>query len=458
MTNSMNIKNKTFNIVVIGCQMNKSDSERITGYMELYGFKETSREKASIVFIATCGVRQTPEDKIYGLIPEIKKQNKDVIIIITGCLSERKDVQRRLKERVDIWLPIIELPNLINKLSKKFKINNLKHEITNDYLNIKPKYSSKFSAFVPIGNGCNNFCTYCVVPYARGKEIYRNANEILDEIKNLIKLNYKEIILIAQNVNSYESESKSNKMINFAQLLKMVNDIPGNFWIRFSTSHPKDMSDELINTVVECKKVCKHIHLPVQAGDDEILKSMNRGYTVNHYLNLIKKIKNQESRIEKLNYKKNVFQIPISITTDTIVGFPNETEKQFKNTVKLYKKVGYDMSYISQFSPRFGTLAIKMDDNVSRDEKKRREEVLMDIVRKSSFKNNKEYLNKIVKVLIEGVNKKGKLFGKTESFKSIKINKKNYELRIMNYEKIIGRFVDVKIIKIEDLKLYGEII
>ncbi len=433
----MKFKNKTFHIVVIGCQMNKSDSERITGYMNLHNFKETSREKADIVFITTCGIRQTAEDRIYGLVPQIKKDNKNVFIIITGCLSGREDVIKRLEAGVDLWLPITDLPQLAEKLGIKKEDKKM-----NNYLSILPKHNSEFSAFVPIGNGCDNFCTYCVVPYARGREVYREAEEILDEVKNLANSGYKEITLIAQNVNSYTSESKKDiKKINFSQLLELVNDIDGDFWIRFSTSHPKDMSEELIEIVAKCNKVCKHIHLPVQAGDNEILKKMNRGYTVTHYLKLIDLIK------EKLPNA--------SITTDSIVGFPGETEEQFNNTVKLYYKVGYDMTFVSQFSPRFGTAAAKMEDNVSKEEKTRRENILLDIVQKSALKNNQHYLNKSVKVLIEGVSRKGLLFGKTDSFKVVKVN---HESPIKNYEDFIGKFVDVKINEIKELSLYGKLI
>ncbi|MEA3450078.1 MAG: MiaB/RimO family radical SAM methylthiotransferase, partial [Patescibacteria group bacterium] len=277
-------------------------------------------------------------------------------------------------DKVEIWLPIVELPNL----AKLLKEDNKKITSYKDYLSIKPKYKSKTSAFVPIGNGCDNFCTYCVVPYARGREVYRDYNEIYDEVKFLIKNNYKEIILIAQNVNSYKFKISNfkfqfnfkffndSKNINFAGLLELINSIEGDFLIYFATSHPKDMSDELIDVIANCEKVSKHIHLPAQSGDDEILKRMNRKYTRDDYLKLIKKIKNK---------------IPgYSITTDIIVGFPGETRAQFENTAKLFREVGFDMAYIAQYSPRYGTAAFKLKDNVSRDEKKRREKELLELL------------------------------------------------------------------------------
>jgi len=336
---------RTFHIITIGCQMNKSDSERLASTLEKKGYRWSSdKYHADLVVVNTCGVRQSAEDRIYGLIPEIKKVNKKAKIILTGCLVNREDVKNRLKNYIDIWLPISEMAKAKFLAAGKCQ---------NDYLKIKPKYESKFSAHIPIGNGCNNFCSYCVVPYARGREVYRSSKDILAEIRGLVKRGYKEIILIAQNVNSY----KSGKT-DFSDLLKMANSIPGNFWIRFLTSHPKDMSDKLIKTVAQCKKVIKEIHLPAQSGDNEILKKMNRNYTVEHYLKIIKKIKRL---------------IPeAKISTDIIVGFPGETKKQFNNSVKLFKQIKFINAYISQYSSRPGTAAHKMADNVPSAEKKRR--------------------------------------------------------------------------------------
>jgi tRNA-2-methylthio-N6-dimethylallyladenosine synthase len=443
------MKQKTYYIITIGCQMNKSDSERIAGYLNKLGFKETAEtRRADLVVLTTCGVRQSAEDRIYGLAPKIKKANKKVKIIITGCLSEREDVKRRLKKYVDIWLPITELDSLAERLGlKKKEISSL-----SGYLAISPEYDSSSSAFVPIGNGCDNFCSYCVVPYARGREVYRPAEEIIAEVESLVERGYREIILIAQNVNSYESHNVERithnaKRINFAGLLKMINDIEGNFWIRFSTSHPKDMSDGLIKAIAECdptslklrraRKICEHIHLPVQSGDNEILRRMNRKYTAQHYKNLIKKI------------RKN---IPLaSITTDIIVGFPGETKKQFNETAKLFRRIKFDMAYVSKYSPRPNTAAFKFKDNIPKDEKKRREEELMNILRKTALENNKKYIGKIVEVLVEGKNKKGEWFGKTRTFK-------NVELRMSNVKCSAREFVKVKISKARGFGLEGVLV
>jgi len=343
------MKNKLYHIITIGCQMNKSDSERLASILEQNGYRKTDNKyQADLVVVNTCGVRQSAEDRAYGLIPEIKKRNKKVKIVLTGCLVYREDVKKRLKEVVDVWLPLEQISN--SKFLISNKISNVQCQ---NYLSIKPKYQSKFSAFVPIGNGCDNFCSYCVVPYARGREVYRPAKDILAEVKSLAKKNYKEIILIAQNVNSY----KSGK-IDFAGLLKMAESVKGDFWIRFATSHPKDMSDKLIKTVASCKKVLKEIHLPMQSGDNQILKKMNRKYTVEHYKKIIKKIRQLMPEAK--------------ISTDIIVGFPGETKKQFNNTAKLFKEIKFDLAYIARYSPRPGTAAFKLVDNVKPAEKKRR--------------------------------------------------------------------------------------
>ena len=446
-----NMKYKTYNIITIGCQMNKSDSERVAAYFEEQGMKEEEdKYKADVVVLTTCGVRQSAEDRVYGFVPRIKKENPGCFLILTGCLSERDDVKKRLKDKVDLWMPIKELPNLINL------INPCKNKFGRDlydYLDLKPRIISKVSAYVPIGNGCDNYCSYCVVPYARGREKYRQAEDIIREVKDLVDKGYKEITLIAQNVNSYSSENLNNKTqmtnkiqnpnskqkFNFSDLLRAINDIKGEFWLRFATSHPKDMSDELIDMIANSEKICEHVHLPAQAGDNDILKAMNRKYTVEHYLDLIRKLRKK---------------IPgVAITTDIIVGFPGETKKQFANTSKLFKEVKFDMVYIAQYSSRPGTAAAKLKDDVPKQEKKRREEALMKILRKTALKNNKEYIGKMVEVLIEGISKDGSWQGKTRTGKNVRI--KNEELRIKNIE---GKFVDVKIIEVSDFGMKGELV
>ncbi len=501
---------KTYYIITIGCQMNKSDSERVAGYLNQQGWQSAKNYiQADLIVVNTCGVRQSAEDRIYGLIPRLRRINRKAKIVLTGCLVYREDVKKKVGDRVDIWLPIVDLANLGKRIQEEKRDqpslacpapalwgcekgvpasggDGVCHSYSQDYLRIKPKYNSYFKAFVPIGNGCNNFCSYCVVPYARGREVYRPAEEIINEVKELVSRGYKEITLIAQNVNSYNNansmriyapafaeasadKSAANKRnanprilmpangqanidtqfqeINFPTLLKMVNGIKGGFWLRFATSHPKDMSDELIATVVESRKVCEHIHLPVQAGDDEVLRRMNRGYTVSDYKNLIKKIKQAYQK----RGKGSGWRLPPAITTDVIVGFPGETREQFEKTAQLFWEIKFDLAYIAQYSPRPGTAAAKMADDVPLEEKKRREKELTAILRQTARSNNEQYLGRVVEVLVEGINKKGEWFGRTRTNKNVKI--KHIKIR----EDLVGQIVKVEIISIQDFGLVGEI-
>ena len=434
---------KTYNIFVIGCQMNISDSERIAFSLETLGYSlEADIYKADLAVITTCGVKQGAEDRIYGLIPTIKKRNPGAKIILTGCLSEEKVIKKRLKGMVDIWMPIIDLDNISNLLDKNEREVE-KNE--RDYLKLKAKYQTDYSAFVPIGNGCDNYCSYCYVPYARGREKYRDYKEIINETKELIERGYKEITLIAQNVNSYRSGD-----INFSKLLKMVNDLEGDFWLRFSTSHPKDMSDELIETMEECDKLCHHVHLPAQAGDDDVLKKMNRKYTKEHYLGLIEKIRHSmNGDADKII--GDIWNPVVSITTDMIVGFPGETEKQFQESVNLFKEVKYDMAYISQFSPRPNTVAAKMKDIVSEEDKKERDKKLNEVLSKYNLENNKTYLDKTLEVLVDRKTNKGEWVGKTKTSKTVIIDN-------LREQDLLGEIVKVKIDKVKNFGLYASII
>jgi len=341
-----------YRIITFGCQMNKSDSERIATVLEKKGYKpikvDLSAEalaKADLIVVNMCSVRQSAVDRIYGLAHKFKKlkaQNSKLKTILTGCVL--KTDRKRFRMIFDsIWKP----ENLYSFPSK---------------------CQSKSLAFVPISNGCNNFCTYCVVPFTRGPLVCRDHQEILNEFKDLAKRKYKEIWLLGQNVNDYTSPADAS--INFPKLLRMVNNIPGDFQIRLMSPNPKNFSDELIDIMAKSKKVAKYINLPVQCGDNKILKRMNRFYTIEQYKNLVKKIRKK---------------IPdINLTTDVIVGFPGETNKQFENTVKLFKEIKFNLAYIAKYSPRAGTAAFKMKDNVPLKEKKRREKILREIIKKYS--------------------------------------------------------------------------
>jgi len=311
--------------------MNESDSERIASFLEKKGYKSAPNMKgADLIVINACSVRQTAIDRIFGLKQKFARLKAKKVL--TGCVL--KSDKKKFKEFFD-------------------EILDIKEFLGNNYLSILCS-----STFVPIMTGCDNFCSYCVVPYVRGREISRKPEQIIKQVKDLIRKKYKEITLLGQNVNSYK--------YGFAKLLKKLNSLPGNFKIKFLTNHPKDVSDELINTIAKSKKIAKEIHLPIQSGDNQILKKMNRGYTVKQYKNLVKKIHRE---------------IPnVKISTDVIVGFPKETKKQFENTVKLFKQIKFDKAYINKYSPRADTAAANLRDNVPWKEKKRRWKVLNEIV------------------------------------------------------------------------------
>lgn len=340
--------------------MNKSDSERIAAALENNGYKEASKlNEADLIVINMCSVRQSAVDRVHGLavkIKELKSKNKKLKTILTGCIL--KNDKKFFSGVFDYILSAKDLSSwpILKKKS--------------DYFKIVPKYASKSSVFVPITNGCVNFCSYCVVPYARGPLICKDHKEVLKKIKCLIKRGFKEIWLLGQNVNDYQSPSDFS--VNFAKLFKMIENIKGSFKIFFLSPNPKNFSQELIDVLSKSKKFGRRLNLPVQSGDNEILKKMNRPYSVEQYKNLVKKIRKK---------------IPdIDLSTDIIVGFPGETKKQFDNTVKLFKEVGFNIAYIAKYSPRPGTAAFKMKDNVSLKEKKRRERILMEIVKKSCQK------------------------------------------------------------------------
>lgn len=425
--------------------MNKSDSERVNGFLSELGYKYNPDQlKAGIIILTTCGVRQSAEDRIYGLIPRIKRLNPKAKIILTGCLALRPDVKKRLEKQVDFWMPISQLKTLKDFLQKNTKTSASAKKDSSAYLKIPAIYGSSISASVPIGNGCDNFCAYCVVPYARGAEVYRPLKDIVSEVRSLVKNGYKEINLIAQNVNSYRDPNNNN----FPKLLKSINGIPGEFWIRFLTSHPKDMSDELISTIKSCEKVCRYIHLPVQAGDNQILKAMNRKYTAGHYNKLILKIRKSLDKTKTPMLPG--WNPPVSISTDLIVGFPGETKAQFKKSAIIFKEMSFDMAYISKYSPRPGTAAAKLNDDVKKSEKKRREEEIMKILRKTALANNKKYLGQMVKVLVEGKTKKGQWIGKTETYKVVKF-------KSISEADLTGKFISVIITNAYDFGLDGKL-
>ena len=422
---------KKYHIITFGCQINKSDSQRIAAVLEEQGYKPLKTnssskhlKEADLIVVNMCSVRQSAVDRVYGQIKnlaELKAKNKKLKIILTGCIL--KSDRNNFSKNFDLIFSIKDLPKLPQMISRKK--NKSKKNKKEDYLDIELKHKNEFSALVPISNGCSNFCTYCVVPYTRGPLICRSHTKILKEIKKAVKNGAKEIWLLGQNVNHYYSRQKTKaqkpKIINFPKLLKMINNIPGNFWIRFTSPNPADFSNELIEAMAKCEKITPYLNLPLQSGDNTILRKMNRKYTAEEYKKLVKKI------------KKAIPEIYLS--TDIIVGFPGETIKQFKNTAKLMKEVKFDMAYIAQYSPRPGTAAAKLKDNVSQKEKKRREKILTAVLEKTALNNNKKYIGKTIDVLLSKY-KDGFLFGKSFHYRTVKIKGK---------KDLVGKFVKVKI-------------
>lgn len=413
--------------------MNISDSERIVSVLESANYNLTPNIKdADLIVVNMCSVRQSAVDRVYGLANKIEKERlrkNGAKAILTGCVLGKD--KRKLAGKFDFILDIKYLkrwPEIVNTSSPV--LFSGKELLKENYLTIKPKPSNSFSAYIPITTGCNNFCAFCVVPYARGKEISRPAKEIICEARHFIEKGFKEIWLLGQNVNSYQSENG----ITFSKLLRIINDTPGDFWIRFTSSHPKDFSDELIKVMKECQKVTDYLNLPIQAGDDKILKKMNRPYTVLKYKRIVEKTRKAMPNL--------------TISTDVIVGFPGETKKQFENTAKAFREIKFDMAYISEYSPRPQTVAAKMEDDVPKKEKARRKEVINEILKKTALEKNKKYINKEVEALIDTKKSSNEWVGKTRSYKTIFIKSK---------KNLLGQFVKAKIISASPWGLKGKI-
>jgi len=340
-----------YHIITYGCQMNEADSKKIASLLKSQRHKPVEKiDEADLVVINACSVRQSAMHRVYD---KINKYHKDKKIILAGCVLESD--KKKFKDKIyQFWHP-----------DHYFYCQSIREPLSDH---------SKDTALVSIMTGCDNFCSYCVVPYTRGREKSRPADEIIKEIKNLIKNGLKEILLMGQNVNSYhssgknsssEASAKEDKFISFPKLLHLLNALPGNFTIKFLSSHPKDMSDELIDAIANLPKISKDVHLPMQSGDNEILKKMNRGYTVEYYLGIVKKLRKKVKGIR--------------LSTDIIVGFPGETEKQFENTISAFKKAKFDHAFIAMYSLRPGTAAARMKDDVPLSEKRRRHKLLFDL-------------------------------------------------------------------------------
>mgnify|MGYP004596639971 CR=1 FL=1 len=444
-------KNLKYAILTMGCQLNENDSEKLSGMMEEMGYSKTDKlEDANLIVFNTCCVRENAEDRLFGKLGEVKKykEAKGTIIAIGGCMMQEKHIVKKLKQSYSFFDIVFGTHTLhkfpgdvYNVIQNRKRIEDI-IDIDGEVIEGLPiKRDDSIKASVSIMNGCNNFCTYCIVPYVRGRERSRHAEDIIAEIKCLAKEGYKEITLLGQNVNSYmRVEREKNEDVgpinSFAKLLREVNKIDGIERIRFISPHPKDFTDDVIEAIRDCDKVCKIIHLPLQSGSTEVLRKMNRKYTKEQYLDLVKKMREKIPGVE--------------FSTDIIVGFPEETEEDFEDTLDVVSKVCFEQVFMFIYSRRVGTPADKMENQIPEDVKHTRFDRLKKLVESQIEANNKKYVGTMQKVLVEGKSKTNEkmLTGRTDTNKVV-----NFEAE----EDKIGTMVNLKIVSEHMWYLRGEI-
>ena len=429
-----------------GCQQNEADSEKLRGYLAMMGYGFTQDEfQADVIVVNTCAVREHAEMRVLGNVGALnhsKKARPGQIIAVCGCMVQQEHMAQKLKQSypvVDLVFGPHELwrfPELLLQVMTKHK--RIFATEKNDGVvaeGIPNKRDSGVKAWLSIMYGCNNFCSYCVVPYVRGRERSRRPEDVVAEAKELVAAGYKEITLLGQNVNSYGRDLGLD--VDFSDLIRMINDIPGDFLIRFMTSHPKDATEKLFKTMAECEKCAHQLHLPVQAGNDRILKVMNRGYTCEKYLA-------QVALARK-------YMPDLVLTTDIIVGFPNESEEEFEDTIRLVEQVRYDAMFTFIYSKRVGTPAAAMPDPYTREDKQRHFDRLTEVANRISGEKHKEYEGKTLRVLVDGET------GRDEYNLSSRTNGGRL-VHLKGDKALIGRFVDVKITASNTWALYGEVV
>ncbi len=436
-------KQLKYNILTMGCQLNENDSEKLCGMLEKMGYTKTENPKeADLCLFNTCCVRENAEDKLFGKLGELKrvKEQRGAIIAIGGCMMQEKHITDKIKESypfVDVIFgthTLYRFPeDLYKALVEKKKQEDILDIDGEIFENLPIKRDSNIKASVTIMNGCNNFCTYCIVPYVRGRERSREPRAIIEEVKELARDGYKEITLLGQNVNSYLRVEKEKNIefeqyegVNsFATLLRAINKINGIERIRFVSPHPKDFTDDVIEAIADCDKVCKLIHLPLQSGNTKVLKEMNRRYTKEQYLSLVEKMKNK---------------IPnLTLSTDIIVGFPGETDEEFEDTLDVVNKVKFEQVYMFIYSRRVGTPGDKMKEQIPEEVKHKRFDKLKALVESQIEENNQKYVGTIQKVLVEGKSKNNEnmLTGRTDSNKVVIFE---------GDTSLINKIIDLKII------------
>lgn len=443
------IKNsqKTYYIQTFGCQMNEHDSETIAGMLEAAGYVEnTERDEADVIVMNTCSVRENADNRFFGqlgVIKKIKEKHPGTIVAVCGCMMQQEHIISRIKAKY-AWVDIIfgtmsiqDFPGLLaDAVSHRERVMSVYNEQEKMIEGLPVHRKFKHKSFVNIMNGCNNFCTYCIVPYTRGRERSRAPEDIVREIEALAADGVREVTLLGQNVNSYGNGCDFE--CDFAGLIRMVNAIDGIERIRFMTSHPKDLSDSLIQAFSDCEKLCRHIHLPVQSGSSETLRRMNRRYTKEDYLALVERIR---------------AAVPdIALTTDIIVGFPGETEEDFQETLDLVRRVRYDSAFTFLYSIRTGTPAADFADQIPDDVKHERFQRLVDAVNEITAEKNSLYQDRIVKVLVEGASARGDqgtYSGRTDTFK------------LVNFDSdtdLTGQLVDIRITEAKTFSLFGTLV
>ncbi len=434
---------KRYHIVTYGCQMNLHESEKIAGILRGMGYEETTvLENADIIVFNTCCIRENAENHAFGNIgnlKQLKKKKPNLLIIVGGCMTQEKGKTDVLKAKfpfIDIMfgtLNLEELQSLIQrKLKQKKKVISIREREGEIIENIPAHRASYPNAWVNIMYGCNNFCSYCIVPYVRGRERSRKPENIIAEVKQLIKEGYREITLLGQNVNSYGTDGKTG--MTFAQLLDAVASIEGKFRLRFMTSHPKDFNEDVVKVMAKHRKICRLVHLPVQSGSNDILQAMNRRYTREKYLEEIRMLKSYFPEAE--------------VTTDIIVGFPGETEEDYLQTESLVKEVDYASAFTFVYSKREGTKAATMDNQIPEDVQKDRIIRLVELVNSLTRKKSERYIGKTVEILCEDYDaKKGLYMGRDE------FGRMGY---FSSEKDVIGEFIRLKVTKANGISLFGE--
>lgn len=455
---------RTFHITTFGCQMNEHDSEIMAGMLTEKGYQEAaSRDEADIVIFNTCSVRENADKRFFGTLGQLKHRKEDdpgLIVCVCGCMTEQQAVIDQLKEKYP-WVDLIfgthnihRLPVLLDRvMAERESIIEVPEDSAEIVEGLPAKRLHHSKALVNIMFGCNNFCTYCIVPYTRGREKSRRPEDILSELRSLAEDGVREIMLLGQNVNSYRGITQDPDIaercgveVDFSKLIRLAAEIDGIERIRFMTSHPKDLSDDLIETYRTCAKLCRNIHLPVQSGSSRILRRMNRKYTREQYLDLVRRLKDA---------------VPdITISTDIIVGFPGETEEDFQQTLDLVEEVRYDSAFTFLYSIRKGTPAERFSDQIPEDVKHERFNRLVDSIDRISLEKNLLYEGKTEEVLVEGPSKRdpGALSGRTDGFKLVNFPIPDGMEQEEAEHKLTGRFVRVRITRAKTFSLEGELV